>query len=52
MEFNKENQTPLRIAAENNSKEKVELLISKGADVNIKDLINLTIQIILLIKII
>ena len=33
------NWTPLHWAAYNNSKEIVELLISKGADINAKDLI-------------
>ena len=31
--------TPLHIAAQKNSKEMLELLISKGADINIKDII-------------
>ena len=33
------NKTPLYYAAENNSKEIGELLISKGADINAKDII-------------
>ena len=35
-----------------NSKEMLELLISKGADINAKDIIYLNIKILLLIKII
>ena len=31
--------TPLHYAAENNSKEMVEILISKGSDINAKDII-------------
>ena len=31
------NKIPLHIAAENNSKELVELLIGKGADIHAKD---------------
>ena len=38
MELNKKNQTPLHYAAQNNSKEIGELLISKGADINAKDI--------------
>ena len=34
--YKKKNQTPLHYAAENNSKEIGEILISKGADLNIK----------------
>ena len=33
------NKTPLHIAAEKNSKDIVEILISKGADINTKDII-------------
>ena len=33
-----ENKTPLHYAAENNSKEIGEVLISKGADINAKDI--------------
>ena len=33
------NKTPLHFAVENNSKEIVKLLISKGAKVNAKDII-------------
>ena len=36
---------PLHIAAENNSKEIGEILISKGADINAKDIIYLNILI-------
>ena len=46
------NRTPLHIAAENNSKEMGELLISKGADINAIDIIYLNIIILFLIKII
>ena len=41
------NKTPLHIAAENNSKEIGEILISKGADINAKDIIYLNIIILL-----
>ena len=51
-EFNKKNKTPLHYAAEKNSKEIGELLISKGADMNAKDIIYLNIIILFLIKII
>ena len=44
--------TPLQIAAINNSKEIGEVLISKGADINAKDIIFLNLKILLLIKII
>ena len=37
--FHKENDIPLHYAAMNNSKEIGELLISKGADINAKDII-------------
>ena len=37
--LNKNNQTPLHIAAENDSIKIGELLISKGADINAKDII-------------
>ena len=50
--FNKKNKTPLHYAIEKNSKEIGELLISKGADINAKDIIYLNIIIILLINII
>ena len=50
--LNKKNWGPLHIAAEKNSKEIFELLISKGADVNAKDIIHLNIKILFLIKII
>ena len=47
------NRTPLHIAAENNSKEMLEILISKGADINAKDIIYLNIiEILFLINII
>ena len=46
------NKTPLHWAAKNNSKEIGELLISKGADINAKDIISLNIKILFLIKII
>ena len=39
MELNKKNQTPLHYAAKINSKEIGEVLISKGADINAKDII-------------
>ena len=37
------NKTPLHYAAENNSKEIGEILISNGADINAKDIIYLNI---------
>ena len=46
------NQTPLHIAVDRNSKEIVEILISKGADINAIDIIYLNIKILLLINII
>ena len=46
------NKTPLHYAAENNSKEMLEILISKGAKINAKDIIYLNILILFLIKII
>ena len=45
MELNKKNDTPLHIAAENNSKEIGELLISKGADINAVDVFYIHIKI-------
>ena len=50
--MNKKNETPLHIAAENNSKEIGELLISKGANTNAIDIIYLNMKIFLFIKII
>ena len=41
---------PLHIALQKNSKEIGELLISKGADINLKDIIYLNIIILFLIK--
>ena len=38
MELNKKNKTPLHYALENNSKKIAEILISKGADINAKDI--------------
>ena len=52
MELNKKNETPLHYALENNSKEMFELLVSKGADIHVKDIIYLNIKISFLIKII
>ena len=46
------NKTPLHIAAEKNSKEIGETLISNGADINAKDIIYLNIIILFLNKII
>ena len=46
------NKTPLWIAFVNLSKEIVKLLISKGADINAKDMIYLNIIILFLVKII
>ena len=44
------NKTPLHIAAEKNSKEIGEILISKGADINAKAIIYLNINILFLIN--
>ena len=52
MEQNQKNKTPLHYAVENNSKEIGEILISKGADINAKDIIYLKVLILFLIKII
>ena len=38
--LNKNNETPLHIAAMNDSNKMGELLISKGADINAKDIIH------------
>ena len=46
MELNKKNQTPLHYAAQNKSKEMLEILISKGAAINAKAIIYLNILII------
>ena len=35
------NETPLHLAVENHSKEMIEILISKRADINAKDIIYL-----------
>ena len=48
----KKNRTPLHFALENNSKDMIELLLSKRADINGKDIIYLIIIILFLIKII
>ena len=37
--LNLNNQTPLHYAAENDSNKRGELLITKGADINAKDII-------------
>ena len=52
MELNKKNKTPLHIALENNSKEIGKILISKGADINAKDIYYQNIRILFLIKVI
>ena len=52
MELNKKNRTPLHIAAYYNSKEIGELLISKGANINAKNMIYLNIIILFLINLI
>ena len=46
--FNKTNRTPLHYAAENNSVEIGDILISKGADVNAKDIIYQVLKILLI----
>ena len=48
----KKNKTLLHIAAKNNSKEMGELLILKGADSHVIDIVYLNIKILFLIKII
>ena len=48
----KKNKTPLHIAAENNSKEIGEILISKGADIDAIGIIYLNIIILFLINLI
>ena len=48
----KKGLTPLQYAAKKNSKEIGEILISKGADINAKGIINLNILIAFLIKLI
>ena len=50
MKLNAKNRTPLHYAAENNSKEIGEILISKGTDINAKDIIYLNILILFLLK--
>ena len=45
--LNKKNKTPLHIALEKNSKEVLEILISKGADINAIDVFYLNIDLIL-----
>ena len=50
--MNKKNRTPLHYSTINNSKEIGEILISKGADINAKDLIYLNIKVLFLINII
>ena len=50
--LNKKNRTPLHYAAQNNSKEIGEILISKGADINAIDIISLNMIILFLINII
>ena len=52
MELNKANVTPLHFAAVKNLKEMGELFISKGADINARDIIYQNIIILFLIKII
>ena len=46
------NKTPLHFAIENDSKEMFELLILKGADINVTFLINLNMILLFLINII
>ena len=48
--LNKKNITPLHYAIEKNSKEMIELLVSKGADINAKDIIFLNSVILFLVK--
>ena len=49
-QLNKKNETPLHYAADNNAKEIGEILISRGADLNAKDIIYRNITILFLIK--
>ena len=49
-ELSQKNRTPLHFAAEKNSKEIGQLLISKGADINAIDIIYLNILILFLIN--
>jgi len=46
------NWTPLHYAAQSNSKDIGELLISKGADINIKDIIEYIIELLFQINLI
>ena len=48
--LNQKNETPLHYALEKNSKEIGEVLISKGADINAKDIIYLNMIILFLIN--
>ena len=50
--FNKNNKTPLHLAAENDCIKMGELLISKGADINAKDIIYQNLIVLFLIMII
>ena len=50
--MNKKNKTPLHIALEKNSKEIGEILISKGADINAKDINYQNMRILFLINLI
>ena len=49
---NQKNETPLHYSIEKNSKEMFEILISKGANINAKDIIYLNIIILFVVKII
>ena len=46
------NKTPLHYASENNSKEIIQMLLRKGADINAKDIIYQFILILFLINLI
>ena len=50
--LNQKNQTALHIAAKNNLREMGQLLISKGADINAKDIFYPNIVILFFIKLI
>ena len=50
--LNRKNCTPLHYAIENNSKEIGELLITKGADITVKDIIYQILEIFFKIKVI
>ena len=52
MELKTKNKAPLHYAVQNDSKDIMEILLSKGADINAKDIIYINIIKLFLIKII